>query len=67
MFVALFVDQLFSITRLEINARETRLLMKFARDLLQQLMEVPWSEIANSPILQNEKRQFRFCFGEASG
>ena len=67
MFVALFVDQLFSITRLGINARGIRSLMKFAKDLLQQLVEVPWGAIVNSPILQNEKRQFRFCFGEASG
>lgn len=67
MFVALFVDQLFSFTSLGIQARGTRSLMKFARDLLQQLVEVTWSTIMNSPILQNEKRQFRFCFGEASG
>jgi hypothetical protein len=67
MFVALSIDQLFSFTNLGIEAKGTRSWMKFARDLLQQLVETSWSVINASPILQNEKIQFRFTFGIPSG
>lgn len=67
MFIALAVDQLFSFTALAIEAKGTRSCMKFARDLLQQLVEVSWGIISGSPVLQKKKIQFRFIFGIPSG
>lgn len=67
MFVALAIDQLFSFTILGIEAKGTRSWMKFARDLLQQLVEVSWQTIVASPVLKKAKVQFRFMFGIPSG
>jgi hypothetical protein len=67
MFIALAVDQLFSFTALAIEAKGTRSCMKFARDLLQQLVEVSWGVISGSLVLQKKKMQFRFIFGIPSG
>lgn len=67
MFVAFFVDQLFCFTALGIEARGSRSLMKFAKDLLQQLVEVSSEAIFNSPSLQKAKIQFRFLFYGPSG
>ncbi len=67
MFVAFFVDQLFCFTALGMEARGSRSLMKFAKDLLQQLVEISWKAIINSPTLQKTKMQFRFLFYGPSG
>lgn len=63
LFIAFSVFELFRCTMLAQEACKNRSWMKFARDLLQQLVEVLWEEIAYSPILQNKKIQFRYKFG----
>lgn len=63
MFVALAIDQLFSFTILGMEAKGTRSWMKFARDLLQQLVEVSWQMIMASSVLQKAKVQLDLCLG----
>jgi hypothetical protein len=62
MFVALLIFELFSFTTLGMEARGKRSWMKFARDLLQQLVEISWEALSHSPILQKVKIQFRYDF-----
>lgn len=62
MFIAFAAFELFRFTKLAQDACKNRSWMKFARDLLQQLVEISWSVIGNSPILQKQKIQFRFSF-----
>jgi hypothetical protein len=62
MFVAMLVLELFSFTTIARKAKGKRSWIKFFKDLLQQLVEVSWSYIINSPILQKNKIQFRFDF-----
>jgi hypothetical protein len=62
LFVAFFIFELFSWTSLGFYSKGTRSWMKFAKDLLQQLVEIPWKQIALSHSLQKEKIQFRFIF-----
>lgn len=63
IFVAFFVFELFSLSTEARNARGARSLMKFARDMLQELVYFVWEKIASSVILQKKRVQFRFCFG----
>lgn len=63
MFVAYFVMELFSFTSLGMEAKGKRSWMKFAKDLLQQLVEVPWNLINMSMSLQKQRIQFRYMFG----
>jgi hypothetical protein len=62
MFVAFGVMELFSFTSLAREAKGTRSWMKFAKDLLQQLVEILWSTICASESIQKQKIQFRFMF-----
>lgn len=60
MFIAFQVFELFRCTTMAQEACKKRSWMKFARDLLQQLVEICWSVIENSPVLQKPRIQFRF-------
>jgi hypothetical protein len=62
MFVAMLVFELFSFTTIGKEAKGKRSWMKFARDLLQQLVEVMWDAISHSSIFQKPKIQFRYDF-----
>lgn len=62
MFIAFAVFELFRFTTLAQEACKNRSWMKFAKDLLQQLVEISWTFIENSPVLQKTKIQFRFNF-----
>ena len=62
MFVAFFIFELFGFTTIAKGARGQRSWMKFASDLLQQLVEVVWSEIMTSEILLKRRVQFRYDF-----
>lgn len=66
LFIAFSVFELFICLKLVQDACERRSWMKFSRDLLHQLVYEDWGEISNSPILQKEKVQFRFCFEKPS-
>jgi hypothetical protein len=62
LFVGFFIFELFSYTSLALSAKGTKSWKKFAKDLLQQLVEIPWKEIALSNSLQQECIQFRMVF-----
>lgn len=62
MFVAFAIFELFSFTTIGKEAKGKRSWMKFAADLLQQLVEVSWRTISLSPIFQKAKIQFRYDF-----
>jgi hypothetical protein len=62
MFVAFFIFELFSPTLLAREAKGSRSWMKFAKDLLEQLVNVLWIEINASQCLQRERIQFRYQF-----
>jgi len=62
-FIAFSLFEIFRCNRLAIIHRKNRSFMKFARDMLGQLINKAWSIIANSPILKQERVQFRFHFG----
>ena len=62
MFIAFAVFELFRFSKLAQEACGNRSWMKFARDLLQQLVELSWDLITSSPILQKSNVQFRFSF-----
>ena len=62
VFIAFAAFELFRFTILAQDACKNRSWMKFARDMLQQLVEISWIEIETSPILQKSKVQFRFSF-----
>jgi hypothetical protein len=62
MFVAMLIFELFSFTNIGREAKGTRSWMKFASDMLQQLVEVSWEAISHSEILQKARIQFRYDF-----
>jgi hypothetical protein len=62
MFVAMLIFELFSFTTIGKEAKGKRSWMKFARDLLQQLVEVNWEAICYSSVLRKAKIQFRYDF-----
>ena len=63
VFIAFSFFEIFKCTTLAIIHRKSRSLMKFAQDLLGQLVNKAWSIIANSPILKQKRVQFRYHFG----
>lgn len=63
MFVAMLIFELFSFTSIGKKAKGKRSWMKFARDLLQQLVEVSWDAISHCNIFIKAKIQFRYDFG----
>ncbi|MEI8301549.1 MAG: hypothetical protein WCG10_08095 [Chlamydiota bacterium] len=62
MFIAFFLFELFACTTLAKTLKKSRSLMKFAKDMLQQLIEKSWQIIADSPIWKNQRVQFRYVF-----
>ena len=50
-FIAFFITELFMCTTKAQGIQKTRSCMKFARDMLQQLVERSWEIISSSPIL----------------
>ena len=62
-FIAFSLFELFKCTTLAVIHRKSRSFTKFARDMLGQLINKAWSVIAKSPILKQQKVQFRFHFG----
>lgn len=62
MIVAMAIQTLFNETTIGKTAKGSRSLMKFYKDLLQQLVEVCWTQITASPIYQKARIQFRFDF-----
>jgi hypothetical protein len=62
MFVAFFIFELFSHTQLAREAKGSRSWMKFAKDLLGQLVNLLLVEINASQCMQKEKIQFRYQF-----
>lgn len=62
MFVAMLIFELFSFTVIGREAKGTRSWMKFARDLLQQLVEHSWNIISESEVFQKARIQFRYDF-----
>lgn len=62
MFIAFFVFELFGLSSIGKKARGKRSLMKFAKDMLQQLINIMWSQIESSTILQKTRVQFRFSW-----
>lgn len=63
VFIAFFVGELFSLTKIGKELQKKRSLMKFFKDLLQQLVEKSWKAISLSPIYIKPRVQFRFHFG----
>jgi len=61
-FIAYCVFSLFQHTSAAKAARKTRSLMKFANDLLGQLINIAWSLLSRSPLLSKNKVQFRYDF-----
>ncbi len=64
-FIAFFVFEIFSLSTVAKSARGSRSLMKFAKDMLQQLVNVLWAKIQSSPILKRERVQFRFSWNSS--
>lgn len=62
MFVAFFIFELFSHTQLARRAKGSRSWMKFAKDLLGQLVNLLWIEINASEWMQRANIQFRYQF-----
>jgi hypothetical protein len=60
--IAFFVSELFNLSTIAIKARGVRSLMKFARDMLYELLHIAWEKISASPILRKPKVQFRYQF-----
>lgn len=62
IFIAFFITELFMSTTTAQGIQKTRSCMKFARDMLQQLVERSWKIISSAPILTKPRVQFRFNF-----
>jgi len=64
MFVAFFIFELFSFTKLAQESKGTGSWMALARELLADLTKVTWEILSLSPSLQQENMQFRFNFSQ---
>ena len=62
MFVAFWIFELFSCTKLAQESRGSGSWMALARELLSDLQKIKWSELRRSPSLQQEHMQFRYNF-----
>jgi hypothetical protein len=62
MFVAFWIFELFSFTKLAQESKGTGSWMALARELLADFTKVPWELLNLSPSLQQEHMQFRFNF-----
>jgi hypothetical protein len=61
-FIAYFISELFLYTSVAVAARKSRSFVKFVRDMLQQLIDISWETLSQSPMLTKAKVQFRYCF-----
>ena len=62
-FIAIFLFTLFQQTTAAQRSRKSRSWKKFARDLLEQLINISWALICQSPMLFKTRVQFRYQFG----
>jgi hypothetical protein len=62
MFVAFFIFELFSFTKLAQESKGSGSWVALAEELLADLTKVPWEILSLSPSLQQENMQFRFNF-----
>jgi hypothetical protein len=62
MFVAFFIFELFSFTKLAQESKGKGSWKDLGKELLADLTKVSWKEISLSPSLQKESMQFRFNF-----
>jgi len=62
MFVAFWIFEMFSFTRLAQNSKGSGSWMALARELLADLTKVPWEILGISPSLQKKSIQFRYNF-----
>lgn len=62
MFVAFWIFELFSFTKLARESKGPSSWMAFAKELLSELTKIPWEIIALSPSLKKENIQFRYDF-----
>lgn len=63
LFIAFFVFEIFRCSTVAAKARHRRSWMKFAQDMLEELIYIDWERIEQSPMLQKPRVQFRFNFG----
>lgn len=64
MFVAFFIFELFSFTKLAQKSKGLGSWMALARELFAELTKVPWEILCLSPSLQSKNMQFRFDFSQ---
>jgi len=62
MFVAFFIFELFSFTKLAQDSKGNGSWKDLGKELLAELTKASWEEISLSPSLQKENMQFRFNF-----
>jgi hypothetical protein len=61
-FIAFCIFEIFSLLSVARVIRGSRSLMKFAKDMLQELVHISWKRIESSMILKKVRVQFRFHF-----
>ncbi len=62
MFVAFFIFELFSFTKLAQEAKGSGSWKALGQEFLSDLTKVPWELLSLSPTLQQKNIQFRFNF-----
>ena len=62
MFVAFWIFEMFSCTKLAQESKGSGSWMALAVEFLSDLTKVPWEVLRLSPSLQKEHMQFRYCF-----
>ena len=62
MFVAFWIFEIFSCTKLAQESKKSSSWRNFAKDLLTDLLRESWEALAESPSLCKERVQFRFNF-----
>jgi len=64
MFVAFFIFEIFSFTKLAQESKGVGSWIALGKELLADLTKVPWDILSLSPCLQKENMQFRFNFSQ---
>lgn len=62
MFLALWIFELFEHTTEAIKSKGSGSWVALARDMLTDLIKIPWEQIRQTPMLMNENVQFRYIF-----
>ena len=62
MFVAFFIFELFSFTKLAQEYKGKGSWKALGKELLADLTKVPWEKLTFHPLSQKEQMQFRFNF-----